>query len=154
KTQTEALENQLKAAMAREDHHRAFLGTLAHELRNPLAPLVTAAELIRRRSSKDDVTASSLQVIDRQIAALTRLVDDLMDTVRIGVGKIEVRKELIDLQEVVAASADSIRAAAASRGHDFQLITVEGPVPVQGDAQRLEQVCVNLLNNAIKYTPR
>jgi PAS domain S-box-containing protein len=150
KTQTEALENQVKALSRAESQNKVLLATLAHELRNPLGPLVNAVHLLR----DSDAPPGALQIIDRQLALLRRLVDDLMEASRIGAGKAELRLSVFDLREVFHAAAESIRPIVSAREHEFQVIPIAGPVPVKADAQRLQQVFLNLLDNAIKYTPR
>jgi signal transduction histidine kinase len=150
KIQTEALENQIKALSEGERQNKLLLATLAHELRNPLAPLVTAMHLLRDCAAPP----GTLQIIDRQLALLRRLVDDLMEATRIGVGKAELRLAVVDLREVFHTAAETVRLMVAEREQEFQIIPIAGPVPVKADAQRLQQVFVNLLDNAIKYTPR
>jgi PAS domain S-box-containing protein len=150
KTQTEALENQVKALSRAESQNKVLLATLAHELRNPLGPLVNAVQLLR----DSDAPPGALQIIDRQLALLRRLVDDLMEASRIGAGKAELRLSVFDLREVFHAAAESVRPMVSAREHEFQVIPIAGPVPVKADAQRLQQVFLNLLDNAIKYTPR
>ncbi len=115
KTQTEALENQVKALAKAHEQKNLFLGMLAHELRNPLGALANAVELIRQSGLADPMGLSALQVIDRQAAALRRLTDDLMDTIRIGAGKIDLQLQLIDLKDVVHAAAVTARPSARAR---------------------------------------
>ncbi|HEX2196998.1 MAG TPA: PAS domain-containing sensor histidine kinase [Burkholderiales bacterium] len=153
KTQTEALENQVKALAKAHEQKNLFLGMLAHELRNPLGALANAVELIRQSGLADPMGFSALQVIDRQAAALRRLTDDLMDITRIGAGKIDLQLQVIDLKDVVHAAAVTARPPARARHQELQEILIEGPVPVNADALRLQQVFSNLLDNAIKYTP-
>ena len=147
---TEALDNQVKALSRAESQNKVLLATLAHELRNPLAPLVNAVHLLRDCAAPP----GALQIIDRQLALLRRLVDDLMEASRIGAGKAELRLAVFDLREVFHAAAETVRPMVALREQEFQVIPIAGPVPVNADAQRLQQVFVNLLDNAIKYTPR
>ncbi len=149
KTQTEALENQVGALSNAERQNKVLLATLAHELRNPLAPLANAVHLLRDCPAPPGV----LQIIDRQLALLRRLVDDLMEASRIGAGKTELQLAVFDLRDVFHAAVETVRPMVAAREQDFQVIPIAGPVPVNADAQRLEQVFVNLLDNAIKYTP-
>jgi two-component system CheB/CheR fusion protein len=153
KTQTEALENQIKALARAHEQKNLFLGVLAHELRNPLTALVNAVELIRRSGADEPMGLNALKIIDRQSAALRRLIDDLLDTTRIGAGKIDLQLQVLDLKEVVRAAGASFRPLAQARNQEFQEILIEGPVPVMADALRLQQVFGNLLDNAIKYTP-
>jgi PAS domain S-box-containing protein len=153
KTQTEALENRIKALLEAEDQRKAFFGVVAHELRNPLAPLSSAVEIIRRSGALQPPVEAALQIIDRQLAAIRRLVDDMMDTVRVGQGKVDLERKVIDLRDVMNSAAASARPLAEARRQHFQMILIDAPVNVNGDAVRLEQVFVNLLTNAVKYTP-
>jgi two-component system CheB/CheR fusion protein len=153
KSQTEALENQVKALAKANEQKDIFLGALAHELRNPLGAVVNALELIRRGGMADPMGVAGLQVIDRQTATLRRLVDDLMDTARIGAGKMDVQLLPIDLKNVAHAAAAAVRPLAEARKQEFQEIFIRGAVPVTADGVRLQQVFINLLNNAIKFTP-
>ena len=153
KTQTEALENRVKALSEEAEQRKAFFGVVAHELRNPLAPLSSAVEIIRRSGAPLPAVQAAVQIIDRQVAAMSRLVNDMMDTVRVGAGKVELRREIIDVRDVMAAAAASARPLADARKQDFQVLLIDAPVQVRGDPVRLEQVFVNLLNNAVKYTP-
>jgi two-component system CheB/CheR fusion protein len=153
KSQTEALENQVKALAKAGELKDIFLGALAHELRNPLGAIVNALELIRHGGIAQPMGAAGLQVIDRQTATLRRLVDDLMDTARIGAGKMDMQLLPIDLKNAAHAAAAAARPLAEARNQEFQEIFVRGPVPVTADGVRLQQVLSNLLNNAIKFTP-
>ena len=152
KTQTETLENRVKAFTGREERHKNFLALLAHELRNPLAPLVAGLQLIRQAGHADGTTTAALQVIDRQVAALQRLVDDILDTTRVETGKVRLDMQVIDVTEVVEAAAEACRPLAERRNQRFDVVLIAGEVMVSGDRQRLQQVLVNLLTNAVKYT--
>ena len=146
---------QAEAALRRADRQKdEFLATLAHELRNPLAPIRTAVELIRRREPADPKVQRAREVIERQVSHLSRLVDDLMDVSRITLGTIHLRKELLDLVAVAAGAADSVRSAVEAAGLTLEQRFAQPQVPVYGDATRLAQCIVNLLNNAVKFTPR
>jgi two-component system CheB/CheR fusion protein len=153
KTRTETLENQVKALTEKDRQKDLFLGVLAHELRNPLAPLTNAVHLLRTAPA-GSMTGQALQVIERQVALLQRLVEDLMDTARIGAGKVDLQLRLLDLKEPMDAAADAALPLAEAREQDFQVLQIAGAVPVNGDPQRLQQVFFNLLTNAVKYTPR
>jgi PAS domain S-box-containing protein len=153
KIQTEALENQVKALTETDRQKDLFFGVLAHELRNPLAPLTSAVELLRTAPA-GSMSGHALQIIDRQIALLRRLVEDLVDTARIGAGKIDLHLRLVDLKEPMDAAADAARPLAEAREQEFQVLQIAGAVAVNCDPQRLQQVFFNLLTNAVKYTPR
>ncbi|MBE7941290.1 response regulator [Ramlibacter aquaticus] len=130
-----------------------FLATLAHELRNPLAPLANGLAILRRAPDPAAALAKVLPILERQGHHLARLVDDLLDMARINSGKIELRRVPLDLREVLQAAADSCRPQAVEAGHVLELQLPEAPMQVLGDAVRLTQVFANLLNNAVKYTP-
>ncbi|HYG56237.1 MAG TPA: PAS domain-containing sensor histidine kinase [Burkholderiales bacterium] len=153
KAQTEALENQVRALEASAERTRVFLGTLAHELRNPLAPLANATQMLRSQPSPAP-DEEILRIIDRQLALLTRLVEDLMDTARIEAGKVRLDRQVLDLTEVFNAAAQAVRPMAQARGVELQVVPIAGTVPVYVDAQRMQQVFVNLLDNGLKYTRR
>ncbi len=128
-----------------------FLATLAHELRNPLAPIRMAVSLVRSRPSGESVRY--LDVIERQAENLSRLVDDLLDVARVTSGKIELRKEEVDIATVVGSAVEATRHLIDLRRHAAAVTLPAHPVHVLGDLVRLEQVLVNLLTNAAKYTP-
>jgi signal transduction histidine kinase/CheY-like chemotaxis protein len=130
-----------------------FLATLAHELRNPLAPIVNSVALLSRSPDATAVLPQALRVIERQTTHLARLVDDLLDIARINSGKIELRREVLDLRDVLRAAVESIQPLIDRRRHAFALELQSGPAAVDGDPVRLAQVFANLLNNAAKYTP-
>ena len=137
-----------EAAREKDD----FLAMLSHELRNPLAPIRTALDLLRRAGPRDDVSASAHEVIDRQVTHMVRLLDDLLDVARITRGRITLDIEKLDLRRVVKDAIDSVRNYIDARRHHLEVVLPEAPVFVPGDATRLVQVMVNLLNNAAKYT--
>src|SRR5690606_27982338 len=139
----------LETADRRKDE---FLAMLAHELRNPLAPLTTAAELLARLPS-DPSVGGLRQMIERQLHHLTRLVDDLLDTSRITTGRIILRRDRLDLRDVVRHSIETSRPLIASRGHEIIAAEPQAPVIVDGDPVRLAEIVTNLLNNAAKFTP-
>ncbi len=128
-----------------------FLAVLGHELRNPLAPVVTALEVVRR-----DPTAlqRQLAIIERQTRHMVRIVDDLLDVSRISRGKIELRKQKISVRDALVRAADAVSAVARSRNQKLTVTPPPEPLVVEADPVRLEQILGNLLNNAIKYTPR
>lgn len=143
-------EEQLREADRRKDE---FLGMLAHELRNPVAAIMNASEVLARTGGDEQVQKLS-GIVRRQTTTLSRMVDDLLDVSRVTLGKINILKEPLKLQEVVARAADSVREIAQRQGLLFEVETSGAPLDVLGDTTRLEQVLMNLLNNAIKFTPR
>jgi signal transduction histidine kinase/FixJ family two-component response regulator len=138
---------QLAEADRRKDE---FLATLAHELRNPLAPIRMALTLHRSRPADGP---RYLDIVDRQAENLARLVDDLLDASRITRGKIELRRERVGIDAIVSRALDATRDLLERRGHALALTLPGEMVEVSGDPVRLEQVLVNLLANAAKYTP-
>jgi signal transduction histidine kinase len=146
----ESLMEALQDADRRKDE---FLAMLAHELRNPLAPVRNAVTLLQGRSPSDDPeTRELLAVLDRQTGNLGRLVNDLLDVSRITRGLIEIERTVIDLRAIVDRATQSVRPLMDGRRHEVTLSSPARPVLVHGDPVRLEQVLVNLLTNACKYT--
>jgi PAS domain S-box-containing protein len=129
-----------------------FLAMLAHELRNPLAAIRNALQ-VARLPAEGDTRERMAAVVDRQVENLVRLVDDLLDVARISRGKIELRRQPLDLAAVVERVAEGARGFAAERQHRLEVLLPGGPLWMEGDAVRLEQVLANLLHNAAKYTP-
>lgn len=129
-----------------------FLAMLAHELRNPLAPIRNAAQLIRKLGADEPRLQGAREIIDRQLIHLSRLVDDLLDVSRITQGKVTLRKEIIALNTVIERAIEATRPLIESRRHHLDVKTSPAPLLVVGDATRLIQVVANLLNNAAKYT--
>ncbi|MGF9693815.1 response regulator [Rhizobium sp. 0TCS1.26] len=139
----------LKDADRRKDE---FLATLAHELRNPLAPLRNGLDILRR--SPDGENASDIrEMMDRQLVHLVRLIDDLLDVSRVSQGKIELRKEPIMLADVIRSAVEASRPSIDSAGHSLTVDVADDQLYVDGDQVRLSQAISNLLNNAAKYTP-
>ncbi len=130
-----------------------FLAMLAHELRNPLAPIRNAVTIMQLETLSSPVLRNCRDVIDRQLSHVTRLVDDLLDVGRLTTGKINLRKELLRLADVVARSTETARPIIAARRHTLEIQQPADPVYVHGDSTRLSQVLQNLLVNAAKYTP-
>ncbi len=149
---TERIEKQhaLTDAARRKDE---FLAMLAHELRNPLAPIRNAVELLRLLGSSDDRAQRARDVIDRQVTHMARLVDDLLDASRITRGKIELQKTIVALGDVVAEASESARPWVTQHEHSLSVTLGSEPILVEGDRARLIQVVANLLTNAAKFTP-
>ena len=129
-----------------------FLAMLAHELRNPLAPMRTALELLQRFGEQRTIVDRAHEVIGRQITHMARLLDDLLDVSRITTGRITLNPQEVDLRDVVSEGIDSTRALIDARRHDLVIDLSGRPLLIRGDTTRLVQVFVNLLNNAAKYT--
>jgi signal transduction histidine kinase/DNA-binding response OmpR family regulator len=129
-----------------------FLSMLAHELRNPLAPIRNAVQILRLRGPAEPELRAVQDMIDRQVHQLVRLVDDLLDISRITRGKIRLQTEAVDLTALVQRAVETSRPLIDARGHDLTVSLPAQLVRVQGDPVRLAQVLGNLLNNAAKYT--
>src|SRR5947209_8286999 len=129
-----------------------FLSMLAHELRNPLAPIRNAAAILRGAADDPVHRRWAAAVIDRQVGHMVRMVDDLLDISRINRGKIRLRREAVDLASVVAEAVEASRPDIESRRHDLTVVLPPVSPRVDGDPTRLAQVVTNLLNNAAKYT--
>src|SRR5205814_1103394 len=127
-----------------------FLAVLGHELRNPLAPVVTALEVMKRDRSAAE---RQLAIIERQARHMVRIVDELLDVSRISRGKIELRKRRLSVREAIAKAADSVSPMARARGQKLTVSFPQNPLVIDADPVRLEQILGNLLSNAIKYTP-
>lgn len=142
---------QLAEADRRKDE---FLALLAHELRNPLAPISNATQVLKREKPLSAETAAwAEQVIDRQTQQLTRLVNDLLDIARITRGQITLKRRSIDLGEIIAHAVEAVQPLMEERGHELSVGFPVEPLWVEGDRTRLIQVLGNLLDNAAKYTP-
>ncbi len=132
----------------------AFLATLSHELRNPLAPLKSAAYILQRVEPGGDQAKRAAAVVERQVDHLTRLVDDLLDVTRIARGKMELRPGRVDLAALVRAAGEDHGAVFAERGLELRIELPPEPVSIEGDETRLAQLVGNLLQNAARFTPR
>jgi CheY-like chemotaxis protein len=140
---------ELERALQAKDE---FLAILGHELRNPLAPLRNAAEILAVRAADDPAIARIQQIIERQVRHMVRLVDDLLDVSRITRGRVELRRERVAMADVVARAAEAARPLMEERGHELSADLPTEPVTVDGDPVRLEQALGNLLQNAARYT--
>lgn len=140
----------VREAVTRRD---GFLAMLAHELRNPLAAVSTAGSLLSGGLDLEDVRDDATQIIVRQSAHMTRLVDDLLELARYLHGKIRLKTEPLDLAEVLTESAESVRPAARQKGQSLSVKAAAGTLPAEGDRVRLAQAVTNVLQNAVKYTP-
>ncbi|WP_052807758.1 PAS domain-containing hybrid sensor histidine kinase/response regulator [Methyloterricola oryzae] len=142
-------------ALRREDRLKdEFLATLAHELRNPLAPLRNGIRVLKMAGDDEDKRREVLALMEPQLLHMVRLLDDLLDMSRIRQGRIELHTETADLRRIIKGVVDAGRSLVEEAGHQLNLELPAQPVPISGDAVRLAQVLANLLNNAAKYTPR
>jgi CheY-like chemotaxis protein len=141
-----------KALLAADQRKDEFLATLAHELRNPLAPLRTALELLQTSGTDADTLRSAREVMERQLRQLVRLVNDLLDISRITTGKMTLKKEHIRLGDVVKSAVEAARPLIETREHWLDVVLPPAPVTLFADSTRLAQVFLNLLNNAAKFT--
>lgn len=143
------LADDLSDADRRKDE---FLATLAHELRNPLAPIRNSLQIMRLRKVDDPQILWARDVIERQTLQMTRLIDDLLDISRITRGRIQLKKEIVELGDVVRRAVETARPLIEERHHDLNVSIPKPSIPVNVDPVRLEQILTNLLNNAAKYT--
>jgi signal transduction histidine kinase len=153
-----ALEREIRERRRAEEsllqtHRRKddFLATLAHELRSPLAPIRNALEIMRLGAADPQIIERGRAMMERQVAHLVRLIDDLLDISRITRGKIELRKQPVALADVVAGAVEGSRPLIEAEGHELIIAQPKQPVTIVGDPTRLTQVLINLLNNAAKY---
>lgn len=149
--QIEQLENGTAALRASRGRTHQFLRTLGHELRNPLGPLGAAVHIIRRLDPGPRVE-DALQIMSRQVAALTRLADDLMDVTRMETGKVELATTTVDLRRLIADAVAGLADAAAAKGLTLEALLPSGELNVEIDEARFHRLVLNLLGNAIKYT--
>ena len=147
-----------RAARAEAERHSKmkdeFLAMLAHELRNPLAPITNAAQLLRMPSVDENLRLKASSIISRQVRHMTELVDDLLDVSRVTRGLVKLETETLELTGVLRAAVEQARPHIEERKHALAVEAPMHPVVVAGDRTRLVQVLVNLLNNAAKYTPQ
>ncbi len=145
------LYGELREADRRKDE---FLALLAHELRNPLAPLRNGLQIMRLAEADRDAVAQARAMMDRQLGHMVRLIDDLLDVSRISRGKMELRRSRVLLADVVSSAVETARPLIEAGGHRLAVSLPPGPVPLDADLTRLAQVFGNLLTNSAKYTPR
>jgi len=143
------LYNELREQDRRKDE---FLATLAHELRNPLAPIRTGLEVLQR-SSDPDRSSRARQMMARQLGHLVRMVDDLLDISRITLGKVTLQKERVDFRTVLNSAMETARPLIEASNHEFALRLTKNELPLHVDPTRVAQILANLLNNAARYTP-
>jgi PAS domain S-box-containing protein len=154
-TESEAVSAQRKRADGLAEANKSkeeFMALLSHELRSPLSPIINALNILRQMKTSDPIIEQAGNVIDRQVGVMVRLVDDLLDVSRITKGKLRLTTEQVDLRVVVNHAVESVRPLMDARTHDFSVAIPTEPIWVEADPARMEQVVVNLLNNAAKYT--
>jgi PAS domain S-box-containing protein len=150
--QLDSLANEIAAAQAQAQRAKAFLRTLGHEMRNPLGPLQMAAHIIQRASDRAMIERA-VETILAQTATLRRLADDLMDATRLDAGQARLQLQPLDLRDLVRQASDSFQALAAEKGLAVDVVQPVSALVVNADRPRLQQVLLNLLSNALKYTP-
>ena len=150
-TEQREAERSLQEADRRKNE---FMAMLAHELRNPLAPVKNALEILKLISVDNKAVESVAAILDRQVGQMTRLVDDLLDVHRISHGKIELRRVRVDLRPIISDTAETIRPICENRRQELTIDIPPYPLYIDGDPTRLAQVVGNLLNNASKFTDR
>jgi PAS domain S-box-containing protein len=144
---------QAEAALREADRHKdEFLATLSHELRNPLAPLRNALNLLRLSGAADGAHAATHQMMERQVNQLVRMVDDLLEISRVSLGTFELRKERIALDTVVRNALETSNPLMREAGHELVVSLPAEPLWLEGDPVRLSQILANLLNNAARYS--
>ncbi len=150
-TERKSAEEALRDADRRKDE---FLATLAHELRNPLAPICNSLQLLRMYAGNDASAEEVFEMMDRQVNYMVRLVDDLMDVSRITRGSISLRKQQTELAMIIRSAVELSHPLVEASEHKLTISLPQSPIPLYGDVIRLGQVFSNLLNNAAKYTDR
>jgi signal transduction histidine kinase len=153
-----ARQRQVGELMAQREHEvrlrDEFLAMLAHELRNPLAPMRNALYILRKVKIQDPLVVKNTEILSRQVDHVVHLVDDLMDVARLEHGKVILKKQRLDLNGVVAAAVESCQPGVQDRGHHVTVRLEPGAIAVDGDPVRHEQIVCNLLTNAAKFSPK
>ena len=149
-TERKHAEEDLREADRRKDE---FLATLAHELRNPLAPIRNSLHIFRMKAVQDPTVERVTEMMERQVAHMVRMVDDLLEVSRVSRGKIELRKERVDLAGILRSAVDTSLPLIETAKHKLSVEIPEVPLVLEADPVRLSQVFANLLNNSAKYTP-
>ncbi len=143
------------AALREADRHKnEFLAVLAHELRNPMAPILNSVEVLKLLGTSDAHIDQARDIVERQVKQMVRIVDDLLDLTRIAQGKVELRRSTFDLAAAVAEAIQTTAPLYEAQGHRLSVSLPKEPLRIEGDHARIVQVLVNLLNNAGKYTDR
>jgi signal transduction histidine kinase/CheY-like chemotaxis protein len=148
------LREQTDALQAADQRKNEFLAMLGHELRNPLAPILTSIQMLRLLGSADSNATQACDIIDRQVKHMVRLIDDLLDLTRIARGKLRLRQTRFDLRQAIHQAVQTARPLIESQVHELSLNLPDEPMVLEGDEERVVQVLTNLLGNAGKYTER
>ncbi len=149
-----ALRSQAEALKEADQRKNDFLAVLAHELRNPLASILTSIELLRLLDSPDPRIHQVREILERQVKQIVRLVDDLLDLTRIARGKLELRRTIFAVSQAVTQAVQTVRPLLEGQGHQLTVELPAEPIQLESDEARIVQVLVNLLSNAAKYTER
>ena len=152
KEQEQALRSRASDLSIADDRKNVFLATLAHELRNLLAPLANSGQVLQLRAKDDAALRRVAEIIERQVRQMKRLVEDLMDVSRISRGSLQLQRQRVALQDIVSQAVEIVRPLIESRRHRLQVSQYSPALELNADPDRLRQVIVNLLNNAAKYT--
>jgi len=148
------LRNRVRDLAAADEQKNEFVAMLAHELRNPLAPIRNALEIFRTKDARDDAELTRVyEMLERQVSKMSRIVSDLLEAAQVSRSELRLSRERVDLQLVIQRSADLLQHAARLRRQTVDVVLPAEPLTVWADATRLEQVFANLLENAIKFTP-
>lgn len=150
--QTTALEEALQRAADNDHRKNEFLATLAHELRNPLGPVMNSLEVMKHAHANPDLVARARATIERQVLQMKRLIDDLLDVSRIAQNQIEIKKTHVNLGDVLEHALEASRPTCEAAGHALTITPLTEPLFLEADADRLTQVFDNLFTNACKYT--
>ncbi len=154
-TESQATEAQRKRANGLAEANRSkeeFMALLSHELRSPLSPIINALNILRQIRTNNPIIEQAGNIIDRQVGQMVRLVDDLLDITRITKGKLRLIREKVEMRVIANHAAETARPFMEARKHEFSVVLPTQPIWVEADPARMEQVVVNLLNNAAKYT--
>jgi PAS domain S-box-containing protein len=149
----DALQSRNEALARADELKNRFLATLAHELRNPQSVLANSAGLLRRYAAGDAQLETIAETIERQVRQTQRLIEDLTDLARTSRGRIQLRMQPLDLREMAKLADEAVQSVMAERRHELATVLPDLPVPLVGDADRIQQVMINLLRNAARYTP-
>jgi PAS domain S-box-containing protein len=152
KSRLESAERRVESLQQADERKNRFISTLSHELRNPLQSLTTASDILERIVQPGDDGTFVMALVHRQLDSMRRMVDDLLDVTRMSTGKMKLQLTELVLNDVIQAATASCQSTIDERRHSVHLLLGEVPIYVKGDEQRLQQVFVNLIENAAKYT--